>query len=753
MPTVRRSQLAIHLSDFRSLALLAGLTFVATSATITQASTLERTLSRSWVNFERYSGRPDSSPSTQTDYQQLVYELQALRTVHKATGLSDAQQTPYETISQPRNNLRNRVPLSLLHWKRTLDVFTPEQQRQAQATGVTPEPTRTNVTIFALSPVRPTTYRGADVEISLAADDFFEETGTNSPIRSLRLDAGDGLGWQDLTAGKPIEASYEAIGLKTITVEATLSDGAVLLASASLVVAALSTPNPTQSVTLVADAPYNNTTGTIYVLKSGTYAGLRCPVLVAEGFDMENNMDWDVLYNILNKEQLAESLKSYGRDLIVLDYTNAMRNIFENAALARKAVSYINANRNNASDKFTVIGASMGGLVTRIALADMDKNPATYGASHVNTWISFDSPHKGANIPLGIQEFLAFFYDKNSAFAAAAKLYNILNQPAAKQMLLVHHSQAENLAGNPTNLVFQSELNSRGYPSSCKKIAVSNGSGYGDKQPFNEGEQIIKWLYGDWFLSEVEIRANVYALSTSSTPSVPTVFYGFWDTLAWFDEVSTTQQHYYYQSLDNAAGGTRDSFQVLFDSTASRRGSGDYCLCPNHCFIPMVSSLGLGLAYCNYALHYYPSIKALSPFDEIHYAYWNEPHIDINTNNKRWFMRAVLEGFDTDGDGYDDYREYLLGTAYDSAASKLEGATMQPQIDDEGFFNLSWNWRPNVIYRIYFTESLARDWTLVETGYSYQNWTPPFMASCQLPRSTQTGFYKIVTEVKDPVTD
>ena len=76
---------------------------------------------------------------------------------------------------------------------------------------------------------------------------------------------------------------------------------------------------------------------------------------------MENSMDWDVLYNILNKEKLAETLQSYGRDLIVLDHTNAMRNIFENAALARKAVSYINANRNNASDKFTVIGASMGG--------------------------------------------------------------------------------------------------------------------------------------------------------------------------------------------------------------------------------------------------------------------------------------------------------------------------------------------------------------------------------------------------------
>ena len=74
---------------------------------------------------------------------------------------------------------------------------------------------------------------------------------------------------------------------------------------------------------------------------------------------------------------------AYGRDLLVLDYTNAMRNIFENAALARKAVNYVNANRHDAADPFTVIGASMGGLVTRIALADMDRDPAAYGASHV----------------------------------------------------------------------------------------------------------------------------------------------------------------------------------------------------------------------------------------------------------------------------------------------------------------------------------------------------------------------------------
>jgi len=736
-----------------SLALLAGLSCAATSATIPQTSTQERTLSRSWVNLERYSGRPASSPSTQTDYQQLVYELQALRTARKATGLSVAQQAPYETINQPRNNLRNRVPLSLLHWKRTLDVFTSEQQRQAQATGVVPEPIQTNITIFAVAPVRPTTYRGAAVEISLSADDFFEETGGSNTIRSLRFDAGDGNGWRDLAIGTAIDASYNTVGLKTVIVEATLSDGAVLLASASLDVVALSSPDPTQSVTLVAEAPYNNTTGTIYILKSGPHVGLRCPVLVAEGFDMENSMDWDVLYNILNKEQLTETLGSYGRDLIVLDYTNAMRNIFENAALARKAVKYVNANRYNASDKFAVIGASMGGLVTRIALADMDRDPATYGISHVNTWISFDSPHKGANIPLGIQEFLAFFYNKNSAFAAAAKLFNILNQPAARQMLLVHHSTTTSLAGNISNTAFQASLDVKGYPTSCKKIAISNGSGYGDKQPFNDGEQVINWYYGDWFLSEVEIHAYVYALSTSTTPSVPAVFYGFWDTIAWFDEVSTTQQRYYNQSLDNSPGGTRNSFQILFDSTASRRGANDYCLCPDHCFIPMVSSLGIDIAYCSYALQYYPSIKALCPFDEIHYAYWNEPHIDINYNNKSWFMRAILEDYDTDADGYDDYQEYLIGTAYDSAASKLEGPKIYPQIDQQDYISLSWDWRPNVSYKVYFTENLARDWTLVFTGFDYLNWPSTNTATYQLTRSSPTGFYKIVAEVKDPVTN
>jgi Palmitoyl protein thioesterase len=706
---------------------------------------------RSWVNHERYSGTWKAQPSTQNDYKQLAYELQGLRATRKKAHSRLSQQQPYVTVSTPRNNIGNRVPLSLLHWERTVDAITPEQQTQALSTGVTPEPIITNVTLFAVSPVKPTTYRGASLEMMLSADDFFEEVGNTSTIQNLRIDAGDGIGWQPLILDEPLNVSYDTTGTKTVEIEAELSDGTILQASSQLDVMALATPDPTLSVRLVAPSPYNNTTGTIYIYKSGPHTGLRCPVLVAEGFDMENNMDAEVLYNILNEENLAETLSSYGRDLIVLDYANAMRNITENAALARAAINYINANRQNSTDKFTVIGASMGGLVTRIALADMDSNPVTYGVSDVDTWISFDSPHKGANIPLGIQEFLAFFYNKDAGFAAAANLYNILNQPAAKQMLLVHQSYYSPtlIAGNTSNTAFQALLDTKGYPTSCRKIAVSNGSGYGYKHPFNPGDRIVFWSYRSFL---IDMDGFVYALSPKQVGAVPTVFYGLWNTILPFDEIKLPETHYYDYSLDNAPGGTRNSFQVLYDSTVSYRGSSDYCLWPDHCFIPTVSSLGLGMVYSSSALHYNDYIKSLSPFDEIHYPYYNEPHIDINSNNKRWFIRAILEDFDTDADGFDDYQEYLMGTAYNSASSKLTVASNIDVAAPTDELRLTWNWLPNVSYKIYFTDNLAHDWTLVDSAYWYFLYWPEIVES-PLPMTTPSGFYKVVADVVDPVTD
>ena len=51
----------------------------------------------------------------------------------------------------------------------------------------------------------------------------------------------------------------------------------------------------------------------------------------------------------------------------------------------------------------TIIGQSMGGLVARYALADIDQNQ---NFNHdTNLYISHDAPHLGANTPIALQHF------------------------------------------------------------------------------------------------------------------------------------------------------------------------------------------------------------------------------------------------------------------------------------------------------------------------------------------------------------
>lgn len=66
----------------------------------------------------------------------------------------------------------------------------------------------------------------------------------------------------------------------------------------------------------------------------------------------------------------------------------------------------------NSTEKITLIGPSMGGLISRYALAYMEKRLAEnpndlqwqqQWDANVKLWISFDAPHLGANIPIGDQ--------------------------------------------------------------------------------------------------------------------------------------------------------------------------------------------------------------------------------------------------------------------------------------------------------------------------------------------------------------
>ena len=500
-------------------------------------------------------------------------------------------------------------------------------------------------------------------------------------------------------------------------------------------------PDPTQTVILTSAPPYS-ATGELFILLADTNApALNNPVLVVEGFDIENSMNWPELYDLLNQENLIGDLQAFGRDLIVLNFTDSTIDILANAALVETAVDYINTNRSTFTDKFTVVGASLGGLASRKALVDLPNH-------EVDVWISFDAPHEGANIPLGIQEYLEFFADYNES---AAGLLAALDSPASRQLLLVHHTYPDGLAAGsqPERLDFVTAMNMTGYPTNCKTIAISNGSGYGEKLPFNPTNSVIHWQHdGGGFLNP-DITSDIYRLK-QSTNSASIVFHGDIDVFL-FGRPETTVNSYYPLSIDDAPGGYRSTFVQLYTNLPYIDDGNDHLTATNHCFIPTVSALGIPIENIESNLAANADLLALSPFDEIHYAIDNEPHVEINTRNKRWVMRAVLEDRDTDGDGYDDYEEYLLGTAYDSADS-LPGiyAIIEVVLVDSRAA-LTWNAYPNMQYEVWFAAELGDPWQPLETVSPTTD--ADITREYLIDTEATAGFFKIGAAPVDPVTD
>jgi len=179
-------------------------------------------------------------------------------------------------------------------------------------------------------------------------------------------------------------------------------------------------------------------------------------------------------------------------------------------------------------ESLIVIGASMGGLVSRYALASLEDDGVDHG---VDLFISFDAPQEGAYLPIGIQH-LAELLDIGPAIGATAarvfnrikdliedeesetiecdgKLEELLCQlrgaetPAARQMLLVHKDGPRTSGPTEDFEELFDELDRLGYPDAdgLRTVAIANGSGGGEwtRPPlrslrFHSGEERKKTL-------------------------------------------------------------------------------------------------------------------------------------------------------------------------------------------------------------------------------------------------------------------
>ncbi|MHB1277087.1 MAG: T9SS type A sorting domain-containing protein [Bacteroidia bacterium] len=177
------------------------------------------------------------------------------------------------------------------------------------------------------------------------------------------------------------------------------------------------------------------------------------PLILVEGYD-PSNMDYgsikwgtfstgksynefgeEVYQQLLLMPQLLAQLTALDYDIVIVNFKTSSLNLETNAATLAKIIQWTKY-RTQGNEGVTLMGASMGGIVSQIAMNLLDKSDCK---TCVETFVSFDAPYHGANIPMGIQESAKYFYDN---LAKARVQYEFkLNVPAAKELLYEHVNQ------------------------------------------------------------------------------------------------------------------------------------------------------------------------------------------------------------------------------------------------------------------------------------------------------------------------
>lgn len=473
-------------------------------------------------------------------------------------------------------------------------------------------------------------YRGGELTFRFAARDFVTNRG-RIPV-SMEADFGDDRGFIPIRFDADARIRYATVGEKTIRFHFRFEDGSEAYAGGIFDVRALGTPTPHDTLHVTAGLSYGGAygTGDAYVYLADGHSAITKPVVVLEGFDLDNSMDWDELYALLNREGMLEQLRALGFDAVVLNFTQAVDFIQRNAFVAVELIEEVQAIVAPGT-RIPLVGASMGGLVGRYALAYMETNDRPHS---VSTFLSFDSPQTGAGIPLGIQYWLAFFADDS---AEAAALLAALDAPAARQMLVYHHTDPPGNTGasDPLRTQLLADFVAVGdYPNEPRKVAIANGSGNQIGQGFAPGAQIVSWEYTSFL---VDITGNVWAVPNTTSQ---TIFHGLINFIFLPEDeqfVTVNQTRPY----DNCPGGWRSSMAEM-DATQAPYGD-IVALYPNHAFIPAVSALALDTNDLFYDIAGDGDLLAHTPFDAVYFPSTNQEHVEITAQNAAWFLAEVQQ--------------------------------------------------------------------------------------------------------------
>ncbi|MGY0231687.1 esterase/lipase family protein [Longispora urticae] len=300
---------------------------------------------------------------------------------------------------------------------------------------------------------------------------------------------------------------------------------------------------------------------------------LQQPIIMSDGFHLGESDRTALYWGFENNGEFAliTELNQRGYDVIVLGYRDCSRSILANAETATQCIWQAIA--ESVTDTPLVVGGfSMGGLVTRYALARMELLRMDHRVSH---YFSYDTPHLGAWVPISLQSLAWYIRPTNSALA------DLVDSDAARQMLW---KQKTSLAADPEEheerRKFLAELARLGdWPARPVKIGVANGrgDGQGNGNPAGEiGFQVTQGLY---------YGTELYIQGSGDPQQVAKL-----RTIGLFPADKYTPG---YPELDSVAGGTLDSFAIAAATISAVAGQQAVAPYPDVNFIPTISALAV----------------------------------------------------------------------------------------------------------------------------------------------------------------
>jgi Secretion system C-terminal sorting domain len=336
---------------------------------------------------------------------------------------------------------------------------------------------------------------------------------------TMSLDAGDGQGWRPISKQSLASAKYDTPGEKTLTLRLVYPNRTVFTKMKITVTRPLvedrdwaSTAD--ESIPISATKPYLGKlgTGTMQVYYNCDQKKMLKPLIIVEGIEFlfpESGFNITAtaadFFDRLGDDEvssptLRKIIEPEGYDIIYVDWSaeGGADYIQRNAYMIEEVIKWVNAQKAAAgsTEPNVVLGISMGGLVAKYALLDMQNNGLVHDT---RLFISFDSPLRGANIPIGAQCALDYLSDLNNisitvnppgpggpvtlaipAVPQIAEGIAAIQAPATRQILLYH---VNNINGsvepvNTDKVAFFTELDAMG-TLTMRHVAISNGADNG----------------------------------------------------------------------------------------------------------------------------------------------------------------------------------------------------------------------------------------------------------------------------------